>query len=68
MIEMKQKIALQPEFQQDELITWHEYQGSKCIPVPGVVVRQEAESVLIKTCVAGRVKQVTVSPEQLAHR
>jgi hypothetical protein len=68
VIEMKQKIALQPEFQQDELITWHEYQGSKCIPVPGVVVRQEAESVLIKTCVAGRVKQVTVPPEQLAHR
>lgn len=68
MIEMKQKIAFQPEFRQDELITWHEYQGEKCVPVPGVVVRQEAESVLIRTRVAGLFKELAVRPEQLAPR
>lgn len=69
MIEMKLKTVFQPEFQQDELITWHEYQGSKCVPVPGVVVRQEEqESVLIRTRVAGLVKELAVRPEQLAHR
>ena len=68
MIEMKQKITFQPEFHQDELITWHEYQGGKCIPVPGVVVRQEQENVLIRTRVAGSVKELAVRPEQLAHR
>ena len=57
-----------PEFRQDELITWHEYQGDKCVPVPGVVVRQEAESVLIRTRVAGHFKELAVRPEQLAHR
>jgi hypothetical protein len=65
---MKQKTTYKPVFHQDELITWHEYQGDKCIPVPGVVVRQDEESVLIRTRVAGLFKELTVSPEQLAHR
>lgn len=65
---MKQELKSQPEFHQDELITWHEYQGQRCIPVPGVVVRQESESVLIRTCVEGLLKELHVSPEQLAHR
>ena len=65
---MKQTISTQPEFEQGELITWHEYRGSKCVPVPGVVVRQESESILIRTCVEGLLKELRVSPEQLAHR
>jgi ribosomal protein L21E len=65
---MKQPLYRQPEFHQDELITWHDYQGKKCIPVPGVVVRQESESVLIRTRVEGLLKELRVSPEQLAHR
>ncbi|HEY0754825.1 MAG TPA: hypothetical protein VGD98_12755 [Ktedonobacteraceae bacterium] len=68
MTETKQKIAYRPEFHKDELITWHEYQGDKCVPVPGVVVRQEQESVLIRTRVAGLFKELIVRPEQLAHR
>jgi hypothetical protein len=60
---MKQKTVFQSEFQQDELITWHEYQGDKC-----VVVRQDAENVLIRTRVAGLFKELAVRPEQLAHR
>ena len=68
MIEMKPKISLQPEFHQDELITWHEYQGGKCVPVPGVVVRQESESVLIRTRVEGLLKELLVNPQQLARR
>lgn len=68
MIEMKPKIAHQSTFHRDELVTWHEYQGDKCVPVPGVVVRQDAESVLIRTRVSGLLKELLVSPEQLAHR
>jgi hypothetical protein len=68
VIEMKQKIVAQPEFCQDELVTWHDYQGMKCIPVPGVVVRQESESVLIRTRVEGLLKELSVNPTQLAHR
>lgn len=68
MIEMKQFVKFQPEFHQDELVTWHDYQGQKCIPLPGVVVQQDAESVLIRTRVAGLIKELRVNPTQLEHR
>lgn len=65
---MKPKISYQPEFHQDELITWHAYQGDKCVPVPGVVVRQEPESVLIRTRMEGLLKELRVNPQQLVRR
>jgi hypothetical protein len=65
---MKQETLLQPEFRQDELVTWHDYQGHKCIPVAGVVVRQESECVLIRTRVEGLLKELSVNPKQLVHR
>lgn len=68
MIDIKLKSSHQPVFRQDELVTWHEYQGNKCIPVPGVVVRQESEGVLIRTHVKGFLKELQVRPEQLVHR
>ncbi|HEX4716219.1 MAG TPA: hypothetical protein VH164_14960 [Ktedonobacteraceae bacterium] len=68
MIEMKPKISYQPEFHQNELVTWHEYQGGKYVPIPGVVVRQESEDVLIRTRVEGLLKELRVRPEQLALR
>jgi hypothetical protein len=68
VIEMKQETYRRSEFHQGELVTWHKYQGAKCIPVPGVVVRQEAESVLIRTCTDGLIKELLVRPEQLALR
>jgi hypothetical protein len=68
VIEVKQKVEFQPKFHQDELVTWHDYQGEKCIPTPGVVVLQDAESVLIRTRVEGLLKELRVSPKQLALR
>lgn len=68
MFEKKQPFYPQLEFHQDELVTWHEYQGNKCVPIPGVVVRQESEGVLIRTRVAGSCKELHVQPEQLAPR
>ena len=68
VIEMNQEIDAQPAFHQGELVTWHDYQGRKCIPVAGVVVRQEPESVLIRTRLEGLLKEVHVNPKQLVHR
>ncbi len=68
MIEMKQLKVFSPEFHQDELVTWHNYQGKKCVPVPGVVVEQDAESVLIRTRVEGLLKELRVNPELLELR
>ena len=65
---MKQETSFQQEFHQDELVTWHDYQGAKCIPVPAVVVRQEAQSVLIRTRIEGKLKEQLVNPKQLVLR
>jgi len=68
VIEMKQEGNFQPNFHQDELITWHDYQGQKCIPIPGVVLLQDNESVLIRARVEGLTREVRVSPKLLVHR
>ena len=55
-------------YYQDELVTWHNNSGQKCIPTPGVVVAQDAESVLIRTRIEGLTRELRVSPKQLVHR
>jgi hypothetical protein len=47
---------------------WHYRQGQKNVPAPAVVIRQEADGVVIRVKVEGSVKQVVVAPEQLSHR
>ena len=56
------------EFHTDDLITWHDFYGNKCIPVAGVVIRQEPESILIKARIQGAIKEVHVSPKELVIR
>lgn len=68
MIDTKPIVEFQPQFHQDELVTWHDWSDKKCVPVPGVVVLQDAESVLIRTRVMGSLKELRVSPKQLVHR
>jgi len=56
------------EFHPDDLVTWHESYENKSIPVPGVVIRQEPDSIIIKARVQGVLKEVQVSPRELAIR
>jgi hypothetical protein len=56
------------EFHPDDLVTWHESYENKSIPVPGVVIRQEPDSIIIKARVQGVLKEVQVSPKELAIR
>jgi hypothetical protein len=56
------------EFHPDDLVTWHEFNENKSIPVPGVVIRQEPNNILIKARVQGVIKQVYVSPKELVSR
>ncbi|HMH10059.1 MAG TPA: hypothetical protein VK553_05075 [Candidatus Nitrosopolaris rasttigaisensis] len=56
------------EFHPDDLVTWHESYENKFIPVPGVVIRQEPDSIIIKARVQGVLKEVQVSPRELAIR
>ena len=56
------------EFQPDDLVTWHESYESKSIPVPGVVIRHEPDSILIKARVQGAFKEIRVRPQELVIR
>ncbi len=56
------------EFQPDDLVTWHESYENKSIPVPGVVIRQEPDSILIKARIQGVFKELHVSPQELVSR
>jgi hypothetical protein len=56
------------EFQPEDLVTWHESYENKYIPVPGVVIRQEPDHILIKARVQGVIKEVHVSPRELVSR
>jgi hypothetical protein len=58
----------QDEFQPNDLVTWHDAYENKSIPVPGVVIRQQTDSILIKARVQGVIKEVHVSPKELASR
>ena len=56
------------EFVPGDLVIWHDCGGSKCLPIPAVVVRQQLESILIKARVEGAIKEVQVYPEELVNR
>jgi len=56
------------EFHPDDLVTWHESYENKSIPVAGVVIRQEPDSIIIKARVQGVLREVQVSPKELAIR
>lgn len=55
-------------FQPDDLVTWHESHENISIPVPGVVIRQELDSIIIKARVQGIIKEVHVTPQELVSR
>lgn len=42
-------------FLEDDLVTWHAQSGNRQIPLPAVVVRQEAYTVIIKTYLQGKI-------------
>ena len=56
------------EFHPDDLVTWHESYENKSIPVAGVVIRQEPDSIIIKARVQEAIKEIHVSPQELVNR
>ena len=56
------------EFHEHELVMWHYHDGKHHIPIPGVVVRQEPQWVVIRARFEGAIKEVRVDPEQLVAR
>jgi hypothetical protein len=55
-------------FQQGDHVIWHFKESNRMIPVPGVVVRQESDGIVIKVCFRGTVKEQHVDADQLVAR
>jgi uncharacterized protein YijF (DUF1287 family) len=56
------------KFKSGDLVIWHDQHGRQHIPVPGVVMGQESDRILIKARVEGTMKEVRVNPEELVSR
>jgi uncharacterized protein YijF (DUF1287 family) len=56
------------EFKPGDLVTWHDQQGNKTLPIPAVVIRRAGSSILIKASVEGAMKEINVSPEEIVTR
>jgi hypothetical protein len=59
---------LEKVFHNHELVLWHAHIEKKSLLIPGVVVHQEEKDVIIRARVEGRVKEITVSPDELVAR
>jgi hypothetical protein len=47
---------------------WRSSEGKKQVPVAGVVLRQEAGSLVIKARIEGMLKEVSVDPREVVGR
>jgi len=55
-------------FQANDLVIWHYSNGSRSIPVPAVVVREEPDGVVIRARIEGTIQVLHVDPEELVAR
>lgn len=55
-------------FHQQDLVVWHSHTASYAFPIPGVVIRQEENSVIIRARVEGSIQEFVVSPDELVAR
>lgn len=55
-------------FDTQELVLWHYSMGNQSFPIPGVVVRQETDKVIIRARVNGMLKELVVDPSELLKR
>jgi hypothetical protein len=62
------EVPQQTAFDEQSLVTWHYRDGSKHIPIPAVVVRQEREGVIIKARLQDVMKELLVDPKELVAR
>jgi len=56
------------EFHSEDLVLWHAHAVKGALPIPGVVVRQQEDDVIIRTRVDGTTREIAVSPDELVKR
>ena len=55
-------------FHPHDLVVWHARSQQGSLPIPGVVVRQEEDHVVIRARLEGSVRELDVSPDELVER
>jgi hypothetical protein len=55
-------------FQENDLVIWHYSNGSRSIPIPAVVVREEPDGVVIRARIEGTIQVLHVDSEELVAR
>jgi hypothetical protein len=55
-------------FHNQDLVLWHPRAEKHSLPIPAVVVRQQDNNVIIRARVEGKVREITVSPDELVER
>jgi hypothetical protein len=55
-------------FEENDLVIWHYSDGSRSIPVPAVVVREESDGVVIRARIEGTIQVLHVDSEELVAR
>jgi len=56
------------EFHSEDLVLWYAHAEKGALPIPGVVVRQQEDDVIIRTRVDGTTREIAVSPDELVKR
>ena len=59
---------IEKKFSYQDLVVWHTRTENRSLPIPGVVVDQDNESVTIRARVDGKIKEFKVSPDELVER
>jgi hypothetical protein len=63
-----EEVRFSEDFQEGTLVTWHFRNGNQSMPIPGVIVRQDIDDVLIRARIQGKIQEVRVNPEHLSVR
>lgn len=58
----------EPTFHNSDLVLWRSRTPLRLLPIPGVVVRQEADKVIIRARMDDRLQEFSVSPNELVAR
>jgi uncharacterized protein YijF (DUF1287 family) len=65
---MQNAMSRRGVFHPGDLVIWRGPHGRHAIPIAAVVIRQEADGVVIKARVEGMIKELCVDSEQLIER
>jgi len=68
MMNEVQENSTKKSFAYQDFVLWHYRSGNRSLPIPGVVVRQEANTVIIRARIEGVLAEFAVDADELIKR